>query len=100
MSKDDAAIAPNGIVGACLLRMPMRVDQCMNTTVACSFLHGLEQGIGIGRKPAIDHERAVFAAHGNHITTGTLEQREAAEICGGNFCRDLRREATEWCGSG
>ena len=82
MSEDDAAIAAHGFVGACLLRMPVRVDQCMYATVAGSFLHGLEQGIGIGRKPAIDHERAVFAAHRDHIAAGALEQGEAAEIRG------------------
>ena len=46
--------------------------------IAGSFLYGFEQRIRIGRQPAVDHERAVFAAHRDHITAGALEQDEAA----------------------
>ena len=80
MSDDDAAVAAHGLVRACLLRMPVRVDQCVYATGAGSFLDGLEQGIGIRRKPAIDHQCAVFTAHGNHIAAGALEECEGAEI--------------------
>ena len=40
-----------------------------------ALLHDLqEESIRIGRKPAIDHERAFFAADGDHITARALKK--------------------------
>jgi hypothetical protein len=59
-----------------------------------SFLHSFEQRIRIGGQPTIDHERAVFAAHGDHIAAGALEQEETApQIRSCDFWRTLTCES-------
>jgi len=65
-----------------LLRMPMGVDESLYAVVPCSFLHSLQQCSGIGSKAAVDHQCAFFAAHGNYVAAGTLEDEESAKICG------------------
>ena len=85
MGDDDAAIAADGFIRACLLRMPMRVDESLYAIVPCSFLYCLQQCSRIGSKPAVDHQCAFFTVHADHITTGTLEDEETAEIYGGNL---------------
>jgi hypothetical protein len=58
-----------------------------------SFFYSFEQRIRIGRQSAINHERAVFAAHGDHIAAGALEQEEtSAQIRSCDFWRTLTCE--------
>src|SRR5262245_45779404 len=45
---DHATVSTDGFVRACLLRMPVRVDQCVDAVVSGLFLDGLEQGVRIG----------------------------------------------------
>ena len=83
VGEDDAAFAPHSLVGAGLLRMPVGVDECVDAGIPGSFLDGFEQRVRVRRQPAIDHERAVFAAHRNHIAARALKQGEtAAQIRG------------------
>src|SRR5437870_5471741 len=77
MGNDYAAVPADVFVRSCLFRMPVRVDQGMYAAVACSLLDRPQQRVSIGRKPAIDHERAVFTVHRDHIAC-TLEEEEAA----------------------
>jgi len=80
MGEDDAAFAPHSLVGARLLRMPVRVNEGVYARIPGSFLHSFEQRIRIGGQPTIDHERAVFAAHRDHIAAGALEKGEALDV--------------------
>ena len=93
VGEDDAAIATNRFVGACLLGMPVRVDQRVDATAGCRVPDGRKQGISIGRKAAIDHQCAVavyrnalaaflWAGHRDHVAAGTLEQCRAAQSGG------------------
>ena len=50
---------------------------------------GREQRIGIGGKAAVDHQRAVWAGHRDHVAAGALEQRRAAQIGGRDSWSDL-----------
>ena len=109
VGEDDAAIATDRFVGAGLLGMPVRVDQRVDAAVAGRVPDGRKQGIGIGRKAAIDHQCAVLAGHRDHVAPGTLEQRHAAQIGGRDSWRDLLRaggigaackRAAERCGAG
>jgi hypothetical protein len=58
----------------------MGVDQRVYAAATRSFLHGLQQGIRIGRKPTVDHQRAIFTMHGDDIAAGALEEEKTAEI--------------------
>jgi hypothetical protein len=70
----------------------MGIDECVDTDGACPFLDGFQQRLRICRQPAVNHERAVFAAHGNDVAAGALKQGEPSpKIRGGDFERVLKR---------
>jgi len=70
--------------------MPVRIDQRVNAIVAGRIADGVDQGIRIGPKAAVNHERAVVTVHGDHIATGALEEFETAEIRRCDSWRRLR----------
>jgi hypothetical protein len=89
VGEDDAPGATNGLVGAGLLGMPVRVDQRVNAAAAGGGPDGREQRFRVGRTAAVDHQRALGTGHRDDVAPGALKQRGAAQIGRGNSCDRL-----------